>query len=64
MWFAGFTVGVTVGIVVGMFIEAYSFQFLDRLFGKTRRNRHVEGCGTQRRGCMPGCDNYDPKWDA
>lgn len=24
---------------------------------------HVKGCNTERRGCMPGCSNYDPKYD-
>ncbi len=26
-------------------------------------DRHAPGCGTERRGCMPECDNYDPKYD-
>lgn len=25
--------------------------------------RHAEGCGTRARGCVPGCDNYDPHFD-
>jgi len=25
--------------------------------------RHIQGCGTERRGCMPGCSEYDPKYD-
>jgi hypothetical protein len=27
------------------------------------KNRHVHGCNTDRRGCVPGCDNYDPRFD-
>lgn len=26
--------------------------------------KHVEGCGTFVRGCMPGCSSYDPSYDA
>lgn len=25
--------------------------------------RHLPGCGKTARGCMPGCWNYDPKFD-
>src|SRR5271155_2657150 len=28
------------------------------------KNRHIKGCNTERRGCMPGCDNYDPVFDS
>jgi hypothetical protein len=24
---------------------------------------HLPGCGTAARGCVPGCENYDPKFD-
>jgi Ni2+-binding GTPase involved in maturation of urease and hydrogenase len=24
---------------------------------------HEPGCGTAARGCVPGCDNFDPEWD-
>lgn len=27
-------------------------------------NYHAPGCNTERRGCMPDCDNYDPKYDS
>lgn len=30
---------------------------------RPRPVQHVDGCGTQVRGCMPGCENYDPKFD-
>ena len=26
-------------------------------------NHHEPGCGTVRRGCLPGCSNYDPEFD-
>ena len=26
-------------------------------------NRHMAGCNTERRGCVPGCDCYNPKVD-
>ncbi len=25
--------------------------------------QHLPGCGTVARGCVPGCFNYDPKFD-
>ncbi len=25
--------------------------------------KHLPGCGREVRGCLPGCENYDPKFD-
>jgi hypothetical protein len=31
--------------------------------GKFDQVDHKPGCGVERRGCVPGCENFDPKFD-
>lgn len=34
-----------------------------RPLGTPPDREHLPGCGILRRGCMPGCWNYDPRYD-
>jgi hypothetical protein len=64
---------------VGEFLEncaAYRASLDDALVGPTHwvpgrglifidpnRPKHLPGCGREVRGCLPGCENFDPKYD-
>ncbi len=56
---------IVVSFIVGSFIGwVLAKKYNEYLWNKACGGvHHMRGCGRERRGCVPGCDNYDPKYD-